>query len=86
MINYNYIGKPDASSEEKEIAKKEFITFLGPFKKEFEEKDGFVAINLAMDGNKMDKYSMTLGRQYDMDHLNDFMNRLEEWLKESEEK
>jgi hypothetical protein len=85
MINYNYIGNADASSEEKEIAKKEFITFLGPFKKEFEEKDGFVAINLAMEGNNIDKYSMTLGRQYDMNHLVDFMDRLEQWLKESGE-
>jgi hypothetical protein len=85
MINYNYIGKPDASSEEKQIAKKEFTTFLGPFKKEFEEKDGFVAINLAIEENTLDKYSMTLGRQYDLSHLSDFMDRLEQWIKESGE-
>lgn len=85
MINYNYIGKPDASTEEKATAKKEFTTFLGPFKKEFEEKDGFVAINLAMEENNLDKYSMTLGRQYDLSHLDDFTNRLEQWLKESAE-
>jgi hypothetical protein len=85
MINYNYIGKPDATGDEKNIAKKEFITFLGPFKKEFEEKDGFVAINLAMEGNTLDKYSMTLGRQYDLSHLSDFLDRLEQWLKESAE-
>jgi len=84
MIHYNYIGNADASPEEKELAKKEFLAFLGPFKKEFDEKEGFVAINLAMKENNIDKYSMTLGRQYDLDHLTDFIDRLEAWLKEKE--
>jgi hypothetical protein len=84
MIHYNYIGNPDASAEEKELAKKEFTAFLGPFKKEFDEKEGFVAINLAMKENNIDKYAMTLGRQYDLDHLTDFLERLENWIKEKE--
>ena len=83
MISYNYIGD-EVSPEEKELAKKEFITFLGPFKKEFEEKDGFVAINLSMTENNLEKYSLTLGRQYDLDHLTDFMDRLEAWLREKQ--
>lgn len=83
MIHYNYIGD-EASPEEKELAKKEFISFLGPFKKEFEEKDGFVTINLAMKENNMEKYNLTLGRQYDLDHLTDFMNRLEGWIREKQ--
>jgi len=83
MISYNYIGD-EVSPEEKELAKKEFIAFLGPFKKEFEEKDGFVAINLSMTENNLEKYSLTLGRQYDLDHLTDFMDRLEAWLREKQ--
>ena len=84
MIHYNYIGNPEASAEVKESANKAFTTFLGPFKKEFEEKDGFVTINLAMEDPSMEKYNLTLGRQYDMDHLVDFMDRLEKWLNEKQ--
>lgn len=82
MIQFNFTGSPYPSFDEKENAKKLFIEKLGPFKDEFEQKDGIVTFNYSFPDTDERRISFVLGNQYS---LPDFIIRWNEYIKTLQE-
>jgi hypothetical protein len=77
MIQFNYSGDTYISFEEKKHAKDLFIEKLGPFKDEFESKDGTVIINFNEPIDSMRYYGFNVGQNHS---LWDFISRWNQYI------
>jgi hypothetical protein len=76
MIQFSFTGEPLPSINQQEKDKESFIQKLGPFKEEFEEKNGTVLFNYSFPTDSKDRISFNLNGD-----LQDFIIRWNRYIK-----
>jgi hypothetical protein len=76
MITFYFTGEPFPSLEEQRAAKEFFIEKLGPYKKEFESKNGTVTFNYSYPATDNRRISFNIDGS-----LSDFIRRWNEYIK-----
>lgn len=72
MIHFSYTNDNNVSLDERGNAESIFIEKLGPFKDEFEQKNGVVRIDF------LDKEN--IGYHFDLENRHDFIRRWNEYI------
>jgi hypothetical protein len=78
MITFHFTGDPFPSLEEQQAAKEFFIEKLGPFKEEFEEKNGIVTFDYSYPATDNRRISFDIDGNYS---LGDFIGRWNIFIK-----
>lgn len=76
MITYSFTNDYNATPQDKENAKEQWLSFLGKFANEFDEKNGFVSIDFSQPLDSKSYFSFNLPCPYD---LSDFIKRFNAW-------
>lgn len=78
MIQFNFTGNPYPSLQEQQADKAFFLDKLGPFKDEFDAKDGFVIFDYSYPDTSTSRISFVLGPGYH--DLSDFIVRWNQYI------
>jgi hypothetical protein len=79
MIQFNFTGSPYPSFQQQEEDKTFFLDKLGPFKNEFDAKEGIVTFNYSYPPTDTNRIAFVLGPG--QDGLSDFIVRWNEYIR-----
>ncbi|HXC04182.1 MAG TPA: hypothetical protein VNZ86_05475, partial [Bacteroidia bacterium] len=80
-IQFNYTGNPYPSLQEQQKDKTFFLDKLGPFKDEFDAKDGIVTFNYSYQDTDNNRIAFVLGKTTRAGELSDFIIRWNEYIR-----